>query len=495
MTSSTNIDRLVQLGLWFLFLIGIPLSGQAQENTLTLDECLEQAKKSSLGVFIAKAKRDGASIDYKFVKASNGLQLKLNTSPLSYTKTNQLIVQPDGSISFLPIRQNNASVGLELSKTFASTNTSLYLNNYFQRYDNFTDNSQRYLGQPFRLGIRQGINAFNADKWNLKLAKQARYIADKRIVHDVEVLHQDVVQAYFDYYLAQSNLQTMTSNTANNLKLYDIAQERFSLGKINQSELLQLELGWKQAQKNAKLAQIQRKKALSKLALVLGVAESELANRTPQVPPEIPAFLLNERLALDKMFANHPLLKDQEYDQLVLSQNIDRAKKQYGISGFVEGAIGTVGSGETFQSTVSGLRDQQLLQVGLSIPIWDSGRRKYAVERAKLDQKMAVANQRYEQERLKNDMFNLVANWEDIKDAVEMAKEAYELAQKRYDIFNERYRLGDIRITEMTLAFDERDRSLMNYINTLRTLWSAYSDLRQLTLYDFVLGEDIVVEE
>ena len=66
---------------------------------------------------------------------------------------------------------------------------------------------------------------------------------------------------------------------------------------------------------------------------------------------------------------------------------------------------------------------------------------------------------------------------------------------KRYDITKKRYILGKITITDLNLAQQEQDRSLVQYLNSLENFWIDYYTLRRLTLYDFKKNKKIKSED
>jgi hypothetical protein len=51
--------------------------------------------------------------------------------------------------------------------------------------------------------------------------------------------------------------------------------------------------------------------------------------------------------------------------------------------------------------------------------------------------------------------------------------------------------LGDLSITDLSIAFSENDQAKRDYVQSLRDFWSAYYELRYLSLYDFEKNEKI----
>jgi outer membrane protein TolC len=70
-----------------------------------------------------------------------------------------------------------------------------------------------------------------------------------------------------------------------------------------------------------------------------------------------------------------------------------------------------------------------------------------------------------------------------------------DIATRRYDITKKRFILGKITITDLNLALQEKDRSVLQYLNSLEKFWVDYYTLRRLTLYDFIENEKIQVSD
>jgi outer membrane protein TolC len=78
---------------------------------------------------------------------------------------------------------------------------------------------------------------------------------------------------------------------------------------------------------------------------------------------------------------------------------------------------------------------------------------------------------------------------------LETSQKAQEIAIKRYDITKKRFVLGKITITDLNLALQEKDRSVLQYLNSLENFWVDYYTLRRLTLYDFIENKKIEVND
>ena len=86
-------------------------------------------------------------------------------------------------------------------------------------------------------------------------------------------------------------------------------------------------------------------------------------------------------------------------------------------------------------------------------------------------------------------------NWSNQRDFLATSEKAQEIALKRYEITKKRYMLGKITITDLNIAQEEKDKAVVDYLNSLERFWINYYTLRRLTLYDFVKDEKITIED
>ena len=65
------------------------------------------------------------------------------------------------------------------------------------------------------------------------------------------------------------------------------------------------------------------------------------------------------------------------------------------------------------------------------------------------------------------------------------------VAQKRFDVAYSRYVIGRIGVDNLYIAQNEKDQAVNQYMQALRSYWTAYYRLRQVTLFDFEKGAPI----
>jgi outer membrane protein TolC len=72
-----------------------------------------------------------------------------------------------------------------------------------------------------------------------------------------------------------------------------------------------------------------------------------------------------------------------------------------------------------------------------------------------------------------------------LKDQLKTASEADKVAGNGYLIALRKFQNGELSITDLNIALQERDKAKRDYIYSIRSYWVAYYQLRIFTLYDF----------
>lgn len=128
---------------------------------------------------------------------------------------------------------------------------------------------------------------------------------------------------------------------------------------------------------------------------------------------------------------------------------------------------------------------QALVNLSIGVPILDWGRNKARMSMAKANQKLTEFEIEQEIINFEQEIFTRVRNFIMLKDRLEITKTSDEVADKRYEISFRRYQSGNVSITDLGIAQREKDENRRSYVESLRDYWTAYFELRRLTLYDF----------
>src|SRR3984885_15656163 len=216
---------------------------------LTLEDVVALAKGNSIAAKQAATTRETNYWVWRTFKSNYEPQLSLSGNLPGYSKTSTPVIQPDGSILFQSIHYDNSAVTLNFSQSITATGATIYGETQMQRFDDFDHNSILYNGVPYAIGFSQPIGQYNSLKWDKKI-QPLLYDESKQAYN--EALEQISITAtgyFFDLLLAQVNLGTAEANFTNTEKMLNIANLKFSLGKVSKNDILQLQLEHLNAQK------------------------------------------------------------------------------------------------------------------------------------------------------------------------------------------------------------------------------------------------------
>jgi outer membrane protein TolC len=138
--------------------------------------------------------------------------------------------------------------------------------------------------------------------------------------------------------------------------------------------------------------------------------------------------------------------------------------------------------------------NQQRVRVGFELPIMDGGKQKSLAKTAQANLKLAQYAVEQDQLEFEQNIRTQVNQFEMLKNRVAITAEADQIAQSRYDIAKATYVVGRISITDLNIALGEKDQAKRSYISSLRDFWTAFYNLRTLTLYDFQKNIPLTIE-
>lgn len=469
----------------FLFFF-IPKFIFAQKDSLSLNQAIAIAQENALGKKKVQADFWVAQNNKNYNLALLKPQLSLSTVLPNYYKTRSAITQPDGTISFLPISQDNSSIGLNLSQRILATNTQFFAESTIRRYSDFTENGlKNFNSVPFRFGIEQPLNAVNNLKWNKKLLALDEEIAAVNLSMNKEEISSQVTQAYFELLAAQTEYKIAETNRQSNEKIYAIALERDNLGKISKSDLLQLELSLNTANQ-AKIRarrEVFRSNARFKEAMGFSMGNDEIF--LVLAPEILGSKEFDSKFLAEKAWQRRPEIKQLEKLLLQTERELENARKNNAWQGTLSATLGWVGTDPAFGGAYQIPQVENFVQLSLRVPILDGGKRKYALKAAQYQREYQEMENTFSEQVFKQNVRQLVQQFQELKEEVEFGAKSFQLAGERYEIANQRYILNDISITDLSIAFSERDNAWRGYISLLRAYWTTYYALRLISLEEF----------
>ena len=295
---------------------------------------------------------------------------------------------------------------------------------------------------------------------------------------------------FFDVYIAQINLGSSQLDKTNADTLYSVAQGRYSVGRIAETDLLQIELSVRNAEAALANALLQNQTNTEQLRNYLGIKEVDTFDLTP--PDELPTFIVDAAKALEEAKKNRSKSVELTRRLMEAEMRLARAKSQSGLNASVTGLIGLSQTAESLDGVYKNPLDREEVAVRLNIPIADWGKAKARRAIAKANQEFITMDVEQERINFEREVLLHVQQFDMVKNQVQLAFRAFEIAEKREDITRKRYLIGKIEVIDLNLAIREKNEALAAYMRSLRAYWTSYYQLRSLTLYDFENGKTLV---
>ena len=479
--------------LYTIFLLAISLnafcSGGVDSTLLTLKDVVAMAKDNSIAAKQAVTTRETKYWQWRTFKSNYQPQLSLNGNLPGYSKTSTPVIQPDGTILFQPIHYDNSSLTLNFSQSITATGATIYGQTQLQRFDDFDRNSILYNGVPYAIGFSQPLGQFNSLKWDKKIQPLLYNESKQAYIEAQEQISITVTGYFFDLLLAQVNLETAEANLTNTQKILKIANLKFNLGKVSKNEILQLQLEQLNAKKSVGTAKRDMEIATLNLRSYIGQESAEKI--VLQVPETISQMTVTADKVLAEAFSNRS-------DAIAFMRRIAEARRdvalahgQTGLTATLTANIGTSNSAKSIPGVYKSPQNQQLIELQFSIPVLDWGRSKAKIKTAEANQKFTEYSVEQDKQTFKQQIVTQVSLFNVMRDQLALTAEADSIASEKYKIARERYVLGDLSITDLSIAFQENDQAKRDYVQSLRDFWSAYYQLRYLSLYDFEKNEKI----
>ena len=452
--------------------------GLLAQPVSSLEQYLQAVQQQAWQAKIAGSENLRAQAAYRLFTTSLRPQVMLQAFAPVFTRTSSSVVQPNGSIFFQPLFQNNASLSVSVQQPLPFTGGTLFVETILDRFDDFGQKVTLYNGIPLRLGYRQSLVGFNPWKWDKKIEKQRLELSKTQYGQDMAAINVAAVNLYFEALLAMANLGIADSNRLVNEKLLLIAEERLQLGKISEDEKLQMEAEYRQSVIQLAQAKSIWQQAVYGMANMLpGIKEVSKQLATPKVfELSIPEAESLQAMAM----AQSPAVRSVALQLLSERRSAAQVKSEMSPTFEILSTIGLANSGGKLNEVYRQPFVEQQLRVGITVPLVDWGRKKAAVQQAGYRIERAEAETNRQKDAIGNEVRQLHVHLHELKDRLQAQFALIDISEKRYKISTERYAAGAVLLTELVLAQRNKDQAIRDYLASLQQYYVAWHTLNGL---------------
>ena len=479
-------------GLAFIMLLVCPCDLKSQV-TLSLNRTIEIANDSSLQAFTSKNLYQASYWGFRSYKAARLPSLNLNMTPIQYYRDITRRYDSETNLDVYREQQSLYSSGnLSIRQNLDLTGGTFFIDSELGYIRNFGDNVySQYTSVPIRIGYQQDLFGFNNFKWERKIEPLKYEKAKQQYLYDREGISESSTGYFFDLAMAQAEHDMALENVTSSKTLYQIGEERHKIAAISQADLLTLKLDAVNAQNSFSNAEISLKRAMFSFVSFLNMEKStEVRLELPDRPKEID---VNADKALTYARNHNPDFIGYKQSILEAEKEVDRTAKSANFEASFAASVGFNQVANDFAGAYQHPLQQDIVSIGVKIPLVDWGVRKGRANMAKNNLNVAKLSVQQRELNLEQDVIMTINDFNIQQHLIASAEEAMELANMAYNNTRERFIIGKADINSLTLSLNRQKEAQKNYISSLKNYWLSYYKIRKLTLFDFERNEPLSV--
>lgn len=471
----------VTLGLW----VALPMAAR----TISLDDAVMMARSRSVDAAVALNQLRTSYWSYRTYRADLLPELSFNATIPSYRKSYSPYQMENGSYTFVRNNVLQMTGELTMKQNIWLTGGSISLTSSLDWMRQLDDGAfNRFMSIPVALTLNQPIFGVNNIKWNRKIEPIRYEEAKARFISASENVALQAVTYFFNLLMAKENLGIAQQNYNNSKKLHEVAIAKRVMGQISKNDLLQLELNLLNAESTLTDNESNYRAAMFALKAFLDIEDDEPLE--PEVPSSVPGAELTYPDVLDKALTNNSFSKEIRRRQLEADYDVAKAKgNMRQINLFAQ--IGYTGTADNTADAYRRLKDNQVVEIGFSIPLVDWGKRRGQVKVAENNRKVVESSIRKEQMEFNQDIFLLVERYNNQQRQLALAQRADTIAETRYNTNLETFLVGKISTLDLNDSQLSKDQNHQDMVNQMYLYWSYYYQIRSLTLWDFTRNAPI----
>ena len=511
----------------------LPVAAQTDTLRLSLDDCITMARRQSIDAAVALGELRSAYWQWRSYRADLLPEMSLSGTAPSWNKRYSSYQQADGSLSFVRNDYLGLDGAVNITQKLWPTGGTLSVKSsldYLHQSSNASpsgggrEGANQFMSLPVAVTLSQPLFSVNHLKWNRRIEPLRYREAQARFLTETEQVAMQAISLYFGLLLAGEQVNIARQNLQTAEKLYEVAQAKRRMGTISENDVLQLRLDVLTARSALTNSESTRQAAQFALRSFLDVEapiEAAVPSPTPDPSrggegsiysqggdsteglstPLPPAGGVGGEAVLHLDYADvlaHALRnnalattmrrRQMEADYAVASARANRQS----ISLYAQ--LGYTGTADNLRGAYRDLLSNEVVQVGVTIPLLDWGKRKGQRRMAESNREIIQGQLRQQAQDFRQNIFILTEQFNNQAEQLRIAVEADTIARRRYHTNVETFKIGSISTLELSSAQTAKDEARQNRIAQLHNYWYYYYQLRSIALWDFERGCDLTAD-
>ena len=486
------LRRICNSAVWSIsicnaLLLPLPTSAQPDTLRLTLDECITMARRQSVDAAVALGELRSAYWQWRSYKADLLPEVSLQGTLPSYNKRYSSYQQADGGLSFVRNDYLGLDGALHVTQKLWPTGGTLSVESsldYLHQTGGGMGSSNQFMSLPVAVTLSQPLFGVNRLKWDRRIEPLRYREAQARFLTATEQVAMQAINLYFGLLMAGEQVNIARQNLQTAEKLYEVAQAKRRMGTISQNDVLQMRLDVLTARSALTNSESLRQARQFALRSFLDVE----ADIMPVVPEASALGLhLDYEDVLAHALENNALATTMRRRQLEAEYAVASASaNRQSINLYAQ--LGYTGNADNLGGAYRNLLSNEVVQVGVTIPLLDWGKRKGQRKVAESNRDIIQGQLRQQSQEFRQNIFILTEQFNNQAEQLRIACEADTIARRRYHTNVETFKIGSISTLELSNAKTAKDEARLGRIQQLYNYWLYYYQLRSIALWDFERG-------
>ena len=467
------------------------MTAQTDTIRLTLDDCIAMARRQSIDAAVALGELRSAYWQWRSYRADLLPEVSLSGTAPSWNKRYSSYQQADGSLSFVRNDYLGLDGAVNITQKLWPTGGTLSVESSldYLHQSGSGGSGNQFMSLPVAVTLSQPLFSVNHLKWNRRIEPLRYREAQARFLTETEQVAMQAISLYFGLLLAGEQVNIARQNLQTAEKLYEVAQAKRRMGTISENDVLQLRLDVLTARSALTNSESNRQTRQFALRSFLDVE----ADIEPVVPEDVPQVRLDYDNVLNHALQNNALAttmrrRQMEADYAVASARANRQS----INLYAQ--LGYTGTGDNMNSAYRNLLSNEVVSVGITVPLLDWGKRKGQRRLAESNRDIIRGQLRQQSQDFRQDIFILTEQFNNQAEQLRIACEADTIARRRYHTNVETFKIGSISTLELSDAQKAKDQARQNRIQQLFNYWYYYYQLRSIALWDFERGCELTAD-
>lgn len=476
--------------LYALVLFAMLQSVHAEQPLrLTLQEAVALARVNSVEAQQALAQLRSSYWSYRSYRADLLPEVSFSATLPSYSRSYSAYQENTGAYTYVKNDYLQSRGSINISQNLWFTGGTITLTSSLEYLKQLSgDKQQRFMTLPVAIRLNQPILGVNNMKWQRRIEPLRYSEAKANFLTATEQVTMETIRLYFGLLLAQENLTTALQNFESTETLLEAGKVKHKMGQISENELMQLELEKLKARSTLTSYESSRRNSMYALRTHLAIEED--VDLEPVEPDMLHDIQMDYGSVLNKAMANNSHALNIRRRQLQADYSVAQARGNLRqINLYAQ--IGYTGTDQHLGEAYGHLGSNQQVEVGLTIPLLDWGKRKGNLRVAQSNREVMKSQFKREEQQFRQDLFVLVEQCNNQREQLAIAMASDTLAMRRYDSSVKTFMIGRISLLDLNDARQSKDAARQSRISELYQLWHYYYQLRSITLWDWERDEPL----